>query len=240
MVNLAHSFKIQGSDLAHFWRIEKVSEIKSCLSSTNFSNSIFGGFLTFGPAVWRHLSQFEERRMLCYSVLQSVSVGNNVHKCTSVVEFLSEYLTNFLSDSYQKVLTNWVLKCLSRKRSELAFCYLVHLVDIYKVRQQPDFFQFVRFFFITWLFRLLSFDIGIEVSLIIKYCQGFHSVENQFCQFCRWLFPLSTYNSFVMSVNSFWIFGLKHYLNTNLCPAYLIQSRFFFNPLFFDFIWFGL
>ena len=53
---------------------------------------IFGRFLLFGPAVWRHLSQKEERRILCYSVLQSaVSVGNNVRKSTSVVIFFHEF-----------------------------------------------------------------------------------------------------------------------------------------------------
>ena len=71
---------------------------------TDFSNLYLAGFWLFGPAVWRHLSQFEERRMLCYSVLQSaVSVGNNVRKSTSVVIFFHEFF--YSSDSYvSKVL----------------------------------------------------------------------------------------------------------------------------------------
>ena len=64
----------------------------SMISQFNrFFEFISGMFLLFGPAVWRHLSQFEERRMLCYSVLQSVSVGNNVRKSTSVVIFFHEF-----------------------------------------------------------------------------------------------------------------------------------------------------
>ena len=64
-----------------------------------FFEFISGRFLLFGPAVWRHLSQFEERRMLCYSVLQSaVSVGNNVRKSTS--HFFHEFFQ--VTHMYQK------------------------------------------------------------------------------------------------------------------------------------------
>ena len=77
---------------------------------------IFGRFLLFGPAVWRHLSQKEERRILCYSVLQSaVSVGNNVRKSTSVVIFFHEFF--YSSDSYvSKVLTELSVKVPFQKK----------------------------------------------------------------------------------------------------------------------------